>query len=367
MNNFEYNVNPSRVIFGSGSVNKLPAEIKRLNVSRPLLLSTPGKSNYTDKLSSLIQAASITVAGTFPHAKAHTPTSVTKEATAFLDSVAADCVVSIGGGSVVGLGKAISIRTGVPHISIPTTYSGSEMTPVLGETQDGKKTTRSDPRIQPAVVIYDVDFTMTLPPAICSTSGINAIAHAVEALYAINANPITTMLALEGIKALAEALPQIVQDPKAGGPRDQAIYGAWLCGTVLGNSSMGLHHKLCHVLGGSFGLPHAETHTIVLPHALSYNAPAIPEQMAKLATVLPGSKGDALNGLELLLEKLRVPRALKELGMRESDIDKAVEIATGNQYPNPRPLESEWIRELIRRAWAGEPAKANIFTVKNQA
>jgi alcohol dehydrogenase class IV len=360
MNEFEYNVLPSRVIFGAGSVKKLPAEMERLKVSQPLLLSTPGKSHWTKQLSDIIQAASITVAGTFAQAKAHTPVPVTAEATALLNSVAADCVISIGGGSVVGLGKAISIRTGVPHISIPTTYAGSEMTPILGESQDGIKTTRSDPKILPAVVIYDVDFTMTLPPAICSTSGINAIAHAVEALYAKNTNPITSVLALEGVKALAEALPQIVQDPNARSPRDQALYGAWLCGTVLGSSSMGLHHKLCHVLGGSMSLPHAETHTIVLPHALSYNAPAIPEQMAKLAAVLPGSSGDALRGLELLMGKLPVPRALRDLGMKESDVDRATEIATRNQYPNPRALEPEWIHELIRRAWAGESARADL-------
>jgi alcohol dehydrogenase class IV len=367
MNEFESDINPSRVVFGSGSVKKLPNEIRRLNVSRPLLLCTPRKINYTTSLSDLIQASSIAVAGTFPHAKEHTPTSVTEEAVAFLNSVAADCVISIGGGSVVGLGKAISIRTGVPHISIPTTYSGSEMTPILGETRRGKKITRSDPRVLPAVVIYDVDFTMTLPPAISSTSGINAIAHAIEALYAMNANPITSMLALEGTKALAEALPQIVQDPDAKSPRGQALYGAWLCGTVLGSSSMGLHHKLCHVLGGSFALPHAETHTIVLPHALSYNAPAIPEQMAKLATVLSGSNGNALHGLDILLETLPVPHALKDLGMKESDIDKAVELVTANQYPNPRSIEPEWIRELIRRAWAGETAKADLFTIKSKA
>ncbi|TWU76298.1 hypothetical protein ED733_005568 [Metarhizium rileyi] len=360
MKEFEYNGLPGRVIFGSGSVEKLPAEMERLGVSRPLVLSTPGRSPFANQLSHMIQDASITVAGTFTHAEPHTPTSVTDKAAVVLESVAADCVVSIGGGSVVGLGKAVSIRTGVPHISIPTTYSGSEVTPILGETHDGVKTTRSDPKALPAVVIYDADFTMTLPPSLCSTSGINAIAHAIEALYAANGNPMISLLALEGIKALAEALPRIIQDPGSRAPRDDALYGAWLCGTVLGSSSMGLHHKLCHVLGGSLALPHAETHAVVLPHALSYNAPAITDQMAKLAAVLPGSDGDALHGLELLLDKLQVPRALRDLGMKEGDVVKATEMATGNQYPNPRALEPEWIGELIRRAWAGETAKADL-------
>ncbi|KAG9499327.1 hypothetical protein J7337_010147 [Fusarium musae] len=360
MKDFVYNVQTNRVIFGSGSITKLPAEIKRLNISRPLLLCTPGKRHLADQLSAIIEDASLEVAGTFAHATAHTPISVTEQATAFLGPVSADCVVSIGGGSVVGLGKAISIRSGVPHISIPTTYSGSEMTPILGETQDEIKTTRSDPKILPAVVIYDVDLTLTLPPVICSTSGINAIAHAVEALYAQNTNPITSILALEGIKSLAEALPQIVELPDSNAPREQALYGAWLCGTVLGNSSMGLHHKICHTLGGSFGLPHAETHTVMLPYSLSYNAPCISDQMAKLAAVLPGSDGDALKGLKLLLEKLPVPRGLKELGMKESDIEKAAQIATSNQYPNPRPLEIKWISEMLRRAWAGDAAAATL-------
>lgn len=360
MKHFECNFLPSRVIFGSGEATKLPNEIKRLNVSRPLILTTPGKSNCASHLCKILEAASITVAGTFAHAKPHTPIAVTQEATAFLDTVDADSVVSIGGGSAVGLGKAVSIRKAVPHISIPTTYAGSEITPILGETLNGKKTTRSDPKILPAVVIYDADLTLTLLPSICVTSGINAMAHAIEALYAKNVNPITSMLALEGIKALAEALPQIIEDPASRAPRSQALYGAWLCGTVLGSSSMGLHHKLCHVLGGLLDLPHAETHTIILPHALSYNANAIPEQMAKLATVLDESTGDALNGLEMLLSKLQAPRALKDFGMKESDIDEVTKVATSDQYPNPRALEPELIRELIRRAWAGECAKADL-------
>ncbi|KAL1303746.1 hypothetical protein AAFC00_007089 [Neodothiora populina] len=360
MNTFEYNVLASRVIFGPGTVKQLPAELKRLNVSSPLLLSTPRGSKQTDELVEILHGDSMQAAGAFNNAVMHTPTHVTENALQVLRSKSADSVVSIGGGSVVGLGKALSIRAGIPHISIATTFSGSEMTPILGETDQGKKTTRSDPKILPATVIYDVDLMMTLPQKTCTVSGINAIAHAVEALYAKNTNPVITLLALEGTKALAEALPQIKADPSLKPARDRALYGAWLCGACLGSSSMALHHKLCHTLGGSIGLPHAETHTIVLPHALSYNAPAIPEQMAKLATALPDSDGDATKGLNLLLDKLEAPRALKDLGMSESDIDKATEIAMGTQYPNPRPLERAAIHELIRRAWAGEPARADL-------
>ncbi|KAK5000129.1 hypothetical protein LTR66_000954 [Elasticomyces elasticus] len=359
MDSFEYNVNPGRIVFGSGSINKLPEEIKRLNASSPLLLSTSRGTKYTNKLAEILRRASIEPAGTFNNAVTHTPVSVTDQAMESMEQKTADCVVSIGGGSVVGLGKPLSIRTGLPHICIPTTYAGSEMTPILGETDAGKKVTRTDPNVLPAVVIYDVDLTMTLPIAVCTTSGVNAIAHAVEALYAKNTNPILSLLALEGVKVLAEALPPIIQDPSSKPTRERALYGAWLCGTCLGFSAMGLHHKICHTLGGSFGLPHAETHTIVLPHALSYNAPAIAKQMRDLATVLPDSEGDALKGLSLLLKSLNAPRALRDFGMKESDVDRAVGLVMGAQYSNPRALEREGVRELLRRAWAGETARAD--------
>ncbi|KAK5371129.1 hypothetical protein LTR20_007265 [Exophiala xenobiotica] len=360
MDPFEYNANPGRVVFGPGSINKLPEEIKRLGLKSPLLLSTPQQVSQAEDLAKILTSGSIEPAGTYTNATMHTPSHITEEAMSFLKSKSADCVVSIGGGSTIGLGKAISIRTGLPHICIPTTYAGSEMTPILGETQDGRKTTRSDSKILPGTVIYDVDLTMTLPVALSATSGVNAIAHAIEALYAKNKNPIISLLALEGTKALAESLPEIIQNPQSQPAREKAQYGAWLCGVCLGSSSMALHHKLCHTLGGSFNLPHAETHTIVLPHALSYNAPDIPEAMEKLASVLPGSEGDAIKGLNILLEKLEVKRALKDYGMKEDGIDKAAEIAVSNQYPNPRKVEKEPIRELIRRAWAGEPARADL-------
>ncbi|MCJ1281940.1 hypothetical protein MMC26_001263 [Xylographa opegraphella] len=357
MQSFEYNANPGRVIFGSGSLQKLPDEVARLNLKAPLLLSTPQQIEQAEGLKAILNGK---VAGLFSEATMHTPTHITDKALEYAKEQKADSVISIGGGSTIGLGKAISIRTGLPHICIPTTYAGSEMTPILGETADGQKKTRSDPKILPGTVIYDVDLVMTLPPALSATSGVNAIAHAVEALYARNTNPIMCLLARKGIKALAEALPEIVQDPSGQAARSNALYGAWLCATCLGSVGMALHHKLCHTLGGSFNLPHAETHTIVLPHALSYNAPAIPEAMRQLARALPESDGDAIKGLNVLLTKLKVKRGLKDFGMKEADIDRAADIAVGNPYWNPREIERGPIRELIRRCWAGEEARADL-------
>lgn len=360
MSSFEYNPSPIRVLFGSGSNRKLPAEVHRLGCHLPLILSTPRQVTEVETLYEILIADKIQPAGTYTKAKMHTPMHVTEEAMLFMKQNPADCLVSIGGGSVVGLGKALSIRTGLPHICIPTTYSGSEMTAILGETKEGKKTTRSDPKIMPATVVYDVDYTMGLPPALTATSGINAMAHAVESLYASNTNPILRMMALEGVKSLAGSLPIIVANPKEENARSEALYGAWLCGVALGSSSMALHHKLCHTLGGSLNLPHSETHTVVLPHALSYNAPAISSQLHDLASVLPESNGDAIHGLNVLLGKLKVKRALKDFGMKEEDIDKATGIAMSAQYPNPRSLEHDKIREVIRRCWAGEEARADL-------
>ncbi|PYI05734.1 maleylacetate reductase [Aspergillus sclerotiicarbonarius CBS 121057] len=357
MNSFEYNSSPSRVLFGAGTLSQLPSELTRLNLTRPLVLCTPQQTHQAKSVKSVLNNQ---VAGIFTEATMHTPTHITDKALEFATRQNADSIISIGGGSTIGLGKAISIRTGLPHICIPTTYAGSEMTPILGETADGLKKTRSDPKILPGTVIYDVDLTMTLPVGMSATSGVNAIAHAVEALYARNTNPIINLLALEGTKALATALPELITNPTSPSARSSAQYGAWLCGTCLGSVGMSIHHKLCHTLGGSFNLPHAETHTAVLPHAISYNAPRIPEAMEKLAEALPESNGDAIHGLNVLLDKLQVKRGLKEYGMKEEDIDKAADIAVGNPYWNPREIEREPIRELIRRVWAGEPARADL-------
>ncbi|OAA61782.1 Alcohol dehydrogenase, iron-type [Niveomyces insectorum RCEF 264] len=347
-----------RVIFGRGTLQKLPDEVALLGGKAPFLLSTP---QQTDQLQEVQRLLSNNVAGTFTEATMHTPTHVTDKAIETMQTLSADLLVSIGGGSTIGLGKAISVRTGLPHLCIPTSYAGSEMTPILGETADGRKTTRSDPRILPDTVIYDVELTTTMPQTMIATSGVNALAHAVEALYSQNASPIVASMAIEAIKSLSRALPELATDaPSHEEAQDSALYGAWLCGMCLGNATMSIHHKLCHVLGGSFNLPHGETHTAVLPHSLSYVAPRIGPVMQTLAEALPGSEGSALIGVNLLLSKLPVKLGLKDYGFAEGDIDKAADIAMSQPYWSPRPLERDAIRELIRRIWAGEPARADL-------
>jgi maleylacetate reductase len=266
--------------------------------------------------------------------------------------VQADCIVSLGGGSTTGLGKAIALRTDLPQIVLPTSYAGSEMTPVVGQTSGGIKTTQSSPKILPEIVIYDVDLTMTMPTKLSATSGINAIAHAVEALYARDRNPVISLMAQESIRTLAHALPKICAQPDDRAARTDALYGAWLSGICLGAVGMALHHKLCHTLGGSFNLPHAETHTVILPHALAYNAPAAPEAMTRIAGAL--GVPDAAPGLHDLARKLAAPTSLREIGMPESGIDQAADLAVKNPYWNPRTIEREAIRELIARAWRGD-------------
>jgi maleylacetate reductase len=350
---FTYRGLPARVVFGSGTLAQAPRELEQLGVSRALVLTTPAQVEHGRTVVSLLGDRA---AGAFNGAAMHTPVAVTAVALAAFRELGADGVVAIGGGSTIGLGKAIAVRTGAPQLAIPTTYAGSEMTPILGETEGGAKTTRRSLDILPEAVIYDVDLTLGLPAGLSGTSGINAIAHAAEALYAQDANPIASIMAEQGIAALARALPAIAADPANRAARSDALYGAWLCGVCLGTVGMALHHKLCHVLGGSFDLPHAETHTVVLPHALAYNAPAAPDAMARIARAL-GAR-DAAQGLYDLAGAVGAPRSLAALGLPAGALDRAADLAVANPYWNPRPLERAAIRELLERAHAGAPPRS---------
>ena len=353
MQPFVYTGQPARVVFGAGCLVQLVPEIERLGARRALVLSTPEQRSSAQDIANRLGDR---CAGIFDRAVMHVPIETAREARAEAQRLAADCAVAIGGGSTTGLGKAIALESNLPILAIPTTYAGSEMTPIYGITEGGLKKTGRETRVLPRTVIYDPALTLSLPARLSATSGMNAIAHAAEGLYAQDANPIMGLLAEEGIRALAQGLPKVVANPADIDARGDCLYGAWLCGTVLGSVGMALHHKLCHTLGGTWNLPHAETHTIVLPHAIAYNAAAAPDAMARIARAL-NSRNAAL-GLYQLVQALKAPLALKDIGMPESAIDEAARLATTNPYYNPRPVELQPIRDLLRRAWAGDAPAA---------
>ncbi|KAJ4250198.1 hypothetical protein NW762_012013 [Fusarium torreyae] len=283
MSTFEYVSSSPRVIFGKGTLTQIPSLVGKLGVKSVMILSTPEQTEIAQRVADILGVVAVS---NFSGAVMHTPTHITELALSQVKQSGVDGVVSVGGGSTIGLGKAISVRTGLVHICIPTTYAGSEMTPILGETENGRKVTRRDAKILPTAVVYDVDLTLTLPIKMSVHSGINAIAHS----------------------------------------------------------------------GGSFNLPHAETHVVVLPHAVAFNASSAPQAMAQLAAALPESHGDAVRGINALYRRLGVDLSLQKLGMLEENIDKAADIAVSNPYHNPRPLERDALREVIRRAWKGEKA-----------
>ncbi|CAG2138514.1 maleylacetate reductase [Cupriavidus plantarum] len=350
MQSFTYEAHAARVVFGAGSVRQVADEVERLGGARALVLSTPNQADAAEQVAARLGERS---AGVHAGAVMHVPIEVARQAVAKAKTAGADCMVAIGGGSTTGLAKAIALDTGLPYIAIPTSYAGSEMTPIYGLTEGGQKRTGRDLRVLARTVIYDPELTYDLPAQLTVTSGLNAIAHAAEGLYARDANPVMSLMAEEGIRALFEGIPAVMANPRDADGRAQCLYGAWLCGTVLGNVGMALHHKLCHTIGGSFDLPHAETHTIVLPHALAYNAVAVPEAMARIARAIGGSAEEVPARLFDMAAHHGAPVALRDIGMGEADIDVALERALANPYWNPRAIEREPLRALIQAAYAG--------------
>ena len=345
---FTYAVASPRIVFGAGRVAELGLELDRLDVGRALLLSTPGHAGLAERVQAQLGAKA---GGIYAGAAMHTPTGVTADALSLLQTSGCDGLVALGGGSTVGLGKALSLRTGLPQVAVPTTYAGSEMTSILGETEDGRKRTQRTLKVLPAAVIYDVELTLSLPPFLSAVSGMNAIAHAVEALYARDANPVVSLMAEEAITVLGRSLLLVVRDGKDRKARSDVQYGAWLCGTCLGAVSMGLHHKICHVLGGSFNLPHAETHAVMISHVAAYNENVASDALGRVAHALGGQAASA--ALFRLGRSLGTPAGLRELGMPLAGIDDAVTQVMQDQYSNPRLPDRGALLSMLRRAWAG--------------
>ncbi|MFF7215527.1 maleylacetate reductase [Streptomyces sp. NPDC008238] len=351
---FVHEALPMRVVFRAGAAGTAVAEeTGRLGLRRVLVLC--GRHGE-DTARSVAASLGTACAGVHPGAVMHVPVKVADEAVAVAAELAADGLVAVGGGSAVGLGKAVALRTGLPLLAVPTTYSGSEMTPVWGLTEDGVKRTGRDRRVLPRSVVYDPRLTLSMPPALSGTSGVNALAHAVEALYAPDATPVVSLMAEEGVRALAEALPRVVADPDGLDARARALYGAWLCGACLGATTMGLHHKLAHVLGGAFDLPHSATHTVLLPYVLAFNAPAAPGATAALRRALGAE--DPARGLWELGGRLGAPRSLAEVGLPADGIGRVVELVGTASYANPRAADAEQLRALLTAAYEGAPPAA---------
>ncbi|MPV36030.1 maleylacetate reductase [Georgenia subflava] len=369
---FVYETAPTRVVFGRGTVRTaLPGEIDRLGASRVMVLT--GKVHQSLAHTAVTPFADAVVSF-FADAEEHVPAPVADRAVARARDARPDLLLSLGGGSATGTAKIVARDLRVPILAVPTTYAGSEATPVWGLTREGRKETGEDAAVRPRTVVLDPDLTDQLPRTLAVASGINALAHAVEAYWAPGANPISSAMADEAVRALAAGLRGVgpeglaraqapenaLTDPVgvwAGTPTaagEQLLYGAYLAGATLAAAGSGLHHKICHVLGGAFNLPHAALHAVVLPHVLALNAPAVPAVAGRIARALDAD--EAVSGLRGLAASVAAPRTLAQIGLHFRQLDEAVDrVSATLPIDNPRPVGKNEVRAVLTAAY-GERA-----------
>ncbi|MER6960913.1 maleylacetate reductase [Streptomyces sp. NPDC000618] len=345
---FSHDTLPQRVVFAPGeAATAVAAEVAALNATRVMLIAGPAESALVDRV-----AADLPVAVRHDEVVMHVPVDVADRARKAATEGAVDALVCVGGGSTTGLAKAVALTTGLPIVAVPTTYAGSEATNVWGLTEGEVKTTGVDARVLPRSVVYDASLMLSLPVEMSVASGLNALAHCVDSMWAPRADPIDRALAGEGIRGLALGLPAVAADPTGLEGREQTLYGAYLAAVAFASAGSGMHHKICHVLGGMFNLPHAQTHAVVLPHVLAFNAPAAPEAERRIAQGF-GSP-TAVAGLAALREALDAPRALRDYGMPEDGIARAVApVLAAVPADNPTALTEENLTALLRAAWEG--------------
>lgn len=353
---FSYDALAGRVVFGPGSRSRVAAELDALGAQRTMVVAGDLESAMADEISVLLGDR---VVGRFSDVVQHVPVEGAEAARAAAAEAGADAVVTVGGGSATGFGKAIALELPVRFVAIPTTYAGSEMTTIWGLSEGGRKQTGSALRVKPATVIYDAELTLSLPPRIAGPSGMNAMAHSVEAIYGPGANPIMTAIALESIRALNRALPAVCADPGDLDARNEALYGAYLAGVALATGGIGLHHKVCHVLGGMFNLNHGDMNAVMLGHAVAYNAPAMPDELARIAGALGVAANKAPEALFELAVAIDAPTSLEAIGMPVDGIDEVARRAVTEAAANVRPPEEEGIRQMLDDAFFGRrPATA---------
>ncbi len=355
MNRFVHTALPARVVFGPGTINELGEELGRLGVNRAMICCTPGRRADAEALASRFRAQIHTVCA---GARTHVPVEAVTEARAAAQAARADALVAYGGGAAIGLAKMIATTAGVPIVAVPTTFSGSESTDMEGMVEDGIKRLHQSPRMLPATVIYDPELLLALPVRVAVASGFNAIAHAVEAFYAERANPFASLLAEEGLRSMARALRRLAADLREIGGWSLGLQAAWLCGQPIVSAGLALHHRAAHVLGGTWGLPHAETHTVLLPHSIAYNAEAAPGAMERIGRALDAGDRPAAVAMYALMQEVGAPLALRDLGFPETAIGEAVDHLLETPFPNPGPLVSGRLRTMLANAWSGRPPRS---------
>jgi alcohol dehydrogenase class IV len=350
---FEDEQLPQRIVFGWGRFAELPDEVERLGAERVLLVAERSTMVHAEEAARSLGGRFVRTIGP---ARPHVPAEDAGRARSIARAEDADLVVSIGGGSATGLAKWMA-ADGVPLLAIPTTYAGSEMTPIYGTTEGGRKTTGRDVRVLPRAVLYDAALTVTLPPRVTATTGMNAIAHSVEALYAEHPTPVSTLLAEESIRVMSAALPECVRAPADVAARSSALYGAYLAGSVLATTGMAIHHRICHVLGGLFGVAHGDANAVVLPHSAAFNEPAAPAALERVARALDARR--AAPALYDLARSLGSPASLDELGIEHRDLGTAAELVMDGAFYNPRPVTVSDVAAILEAAYLGRrPAEA---------
>jgi len=359
VNSFLYDALAGRVVFGAGRRSELVEEVNRLGASRVLLIADPQDEERLNEFRNLLGDLCV---ATFTDIVQHVPREKAAAALAIAREHAIDATVSVGGGSATGYSKAVALELGTPQLCVPTTYAGSEMTPIWGMSEGGEKRTGRDLRALPATVIYDPELTLGLPVKIAGPSAMNALAHAAEALYATGANPITSLVALEAVRVLREHVPLMYDSPGDLDERSHVLYGAYLAGATLAVAGTDLHHRTNHVLGGMFNLDHGQMNAVVLPYALAFNKPAIAEPYKRLSDAFGG---DAATTVFELVGRIKGPRSLAEIGMPIDGIELAVPLLVEASVRNVRPLNADQARSFLRAAYEGVVPDASLFASHN--